>query len=513
MVVSTTGKMNSILVRGNWIISGSGKTRRIIKNGAILIENDIINAVGEYDRISRDYSFDVELGSDRHVVIPGFVNAHNHGRGLSAFQGGVSDAPLELWLPALFNSYETDLYWDTLLAAMDMISRGITSVLCHWCERDPGAKSYRDDLEKSISAFLQSGIRVAIAPIIYDQNRYAYLEEEKILSKLPSKMKYRLEGRGEDPSRIKHYFDTITHLKKKYSNRSDRIKFQYGPNGVQWCSDTLLQEIEMNMKRNDMRVHLHLLETKYQKKYGDLHFGKSVVRHLREIGLLDAQVSLAHCVWVSREDIELLSESKAICIHNPSSNLRLHSGIAPIATMLDNEVEVALGTDSTGLNDDDDMIQEMRLSWLLQRVPGLNSRYVSSSEVFDMATIGSAKAAGFADSIGSIEVGKKADLVLLDVRRAMSPIASHHIPILNLLLQRITKSDVDIVIIGGKIVFKEGRFIELNRTEVIEELMKTFTEPSKDDLDFASHLKKLLREYYTDWDKDEPRHRYNLMQD
>ena len=505
--------MNRILVRGKWIISSSGENQRVIKNGAILVENDIISAVGEYDRISRDYSYDAELGSERHIVIPGFVNAHNHGRGLSAFQGGVSDAPLELWLPTLFNSYETDLYWDTLLAAMDMVSRGITSVLCHWCERDPSAKSYRDDLEKSINAFLKSGMRVAIAPVIYDQNRYVYLEEEKILSKLPSKMKYMLESRDEDPSRIKHYFDTIAHLKKKYNNRSESIAFQYGPNGVQWCSDELLQEIEMNMKRNDMRVHLHLLETKYQKKYGDLYFGKSIVRHLREIGLLDAQVSLAHCVWVSREDIELLSESEAICIHNPSSNLRLHSGIAPIATMLDCGVKVAMGTDSTGLNDDDDMIQEMRLSWQLQRVPGLNSRYVSSSEVFNMATLGSAKATGFAESIGSIEVGKKADLVLLDIRRAMTPTASPSISMLDLLLQRITKSDVDLVLIGGKIVFKEGNFIELNRDEVIEELMKTFTEPSKEDLDFANHLKKLLLEYYSEWDRNEPGHRYNLMQE
>ena len=88
--------MNRILVRGKWIISSSEENRRVIKNGAILVENDIISAVGEYDRISRDYSFDAELGSERHIVIPGFVNAHNHGRGLSAFQGGVSDAPLEL---------------------------------------------------------------------------------------------------------------------------------------------------------------------------------------------------------------------------------------------------------------------------------------------------------------------------------------------------------------------------------------------------------------------------------
>ncbi|MHA1926528.1 MAG: amidohydrolase family protein, partial [Candidatus Thorarchaeota archaeon] len=502
-----------MLVKGKWIITNSGKNRRALKNGAIIIENDIISAIGDYDEISRDYSFDVELGSDKHAIIPGLVNAHNHGRGLSAFQGGVADAPLELWLPALFNSYETDLYWDTLLAAMDMISRGITSVLCHWCERDPSAESYRDDLEKSVKAFLKSGMRVAIAPVIYDQNRYAYLEEEKILSKLPGQMKYRLESRDEDPSRIKNYFDTINHFRKKYSNRSERIKFQYGPNGVQWCSDALLREVEMNKKRNGMRVHLHLLETKYQKKYGDLHFGKSVVQHLKEIGLLDAQVSFAHCVWVNREDIELFSESKSICIHNPSSNLRLHSGIAPITAMLDNGVDLALGTDSTGINDDDDLIQEMRLAWLLQRMPGLNSRYVSSSEVFDLATLGSAKAAGFSESIGSIEIGKKADLVLLDIRKAISPIRNPTIPILDFLLQRITKSDVDIVVIDGKKVFENGRSCDLNRAEVVEELKKSLVEPSKEDLEFASQLKKLLLEFYSEWDSDELRHRYNLMQD
>jgi cytosine/adenosine deaminase-related metal-dependent hydrolase len=282
---------------------------------------------------------------------------------------------------------------------------------------------------------------------------------------------------------------------------------------VQWCSDLLLQEIGENTKENDMRVHLHLLETKYQRKYGNLHFGKSVVSHLKEIGLLDAQVSLAHSVWVSKDDIELISKSEATCIHNPSSNLRLHSGIAPIAIMLDRGVDVALGTDSTGINDDDDLIQEMRLAWQLQRVPGLKSRYVSSSEIFRMATLGSAKATGFADSIGSLEVGKKADMVLLDIQRVSSPMASPSIPTLDLFLQRITKSDVDTVIIDGMIIYEKGRFIELNRDEVIEELMKTYVEPSKEDLDTASHVKKLLQEYYSEWDRDEPKYRFNMMQD
>lgn len=507
--------MFDTLVRGKWVIVCSSRNQQYIKNGAILVENDTIRAIGKYEKISKDYSFDLELGSDNSVVIPGFVNAHNHGRGLSAFQGGVSDAPLELWLPDLFNSYKTDLYWDTLLAAMDMISRGTTSVLCHWSEHDPGAKSYRDELEKSITAFLKSGMRVAIAPAISDQNRYAYFEETKLLSKLPTEKKLMFENTYEDSSRIKRYFDSIHHLKEKYRGQTERIVFQYGPMGVQWCSDHLLKEIKMKMTRNNMRIHLHLLETKYQKKYGDLHFSKSVVRYLKEIGLLDTNVSLAHCVWVSNEDIKLLSDSEATCIHNPSSNLRLHSGIAPVVTMLENGVNMALGTDSAGLNDDDDMIQEMRLCWLLHRLPGVNLRYPSSNEVFDMATSVAAKATGFTGSIGSIEVGKKADLVLLDSRRAMLPITSSRIPLLDVLLQRIRTSDIETVIIDGKIVFERGHFKELNRDIVIEELVKSYTELNNEDLEFVNQMKKLLKKLYSGWDKHKAHgaYEYNLIRD
>lgn len=506
--------MDNKLVRGKWVVCGSETNRKVIKNGAILIENNIIRAIGEYERIAKDYDFDFKLGSDNYAVIPGLVNAHIHGRGLSAFQGGVSDAPLELWLPDLFHTYKTDPYWDTLLAAMNMITLGTTCVLCHWCERDPGGKSYRDDMEKSIKAFLKSGLRVAFAPAITNQNKYAYFEEEKLLSKLPIEMKQKLEYRYDDSSRIKNYFDTFNHLSKKYCNQEDQITFQYGPMGVQWCSDELLQEIKMKaMKRNNTRIHLHLLETKYQKKYGDLLFGKSPIQHLKEIGFLDLNVSLAHCVWLNSEDIRLLSDSEAICIHNPSSNLRLHSGISPVATMLKNGVSVGLGTDSNGLNDDDDIIQEMRLCWLLHRLPGLNVQFPSSNQVFDMATSVAAKATGFAESIGSIEVGKKADLVLLDVRRATSPFMSSKIPLLDVLLQRITKSDIETVIIDGKIVFEKGHIQKPNRDEVIEELMKSFTELKNEDLEFVNNLKKLLREFYSGWDKHKAHsgHQYNLI--
>jgi len=503
--------MENKLVRGKWIVAGSGNGRKIIKNGAVLIEDGTIRAIGNYEKISKEYRYDYELGSEYSAVIPGLVNSHNHGRGLSAFQGGVSDAPLELWLPDLFNSYETDIYWDTLLAAFNMISKGTTTVLCHWCERDPADPMYREDLEKSISAFLKSGLRVAIAPVIHDQNKYTYSDESKILSKLPGYMKEEIVSNVEDSSRIKKYFHTITEMKNKYC-QNEKLTFQYGPNGVQWCSDDLLVQIRDKMTQNKMRVHLHLLETKYQREYSKQHFGVSTISHLEDIGFLGENTSLAHCVWLSTNDIEIISQTGVTCIHNPSSNLRLYSGIAPILALLEKDVKVALGTDSTALNDDDDIIQEMRLCWLLHRLPNIRTRGITSSEILDMATTHGATAAGFGDLIGGIEVGKKADMVLLETRRAIVPYLSLRIPPLDFLLQRITHDDVKTVIVDGHVVYENGLHRDCDPANIVAELRKSVKESPSKKADAVTRLKQLLKEHYENEELEEYQIKYKYNQ-
>ena len=494
--------MDTKLVRG-LVFSGDITKPTIIRDGAILVEGDMIRRVGKYEDVAKAYRYDSELGSDHHIVIPGLVNAHHHGRALSTLQAGVADGPLEVWLPDLFGSYRADIYCDTLLAAMNMIRLGTTTVLCHQCERDPAEVSYEEDLESSLQAFIDSGIRVGYAPAISDRNKYTYLNEEKWLSTLPKDVRDKLEPfREDDSSRLKRYFSTFGYLREKYHGAQGRVQLLYGPHGPEWCSDQLFEEIGKRAKQHNLNIHMHLSETKYQKRHADLTYGKSAIEHLKDIDLLGPHVSFAHCVWLTAQEIRLLSETGAIPVHNPSSNLRLHSGISPVVSMTRAGVPVALGTDSTGLNDDDDMIQEMRLCWLIHRLPGVTSAYLESTRVFDMATTAGAKAAGFERQVGAIEVRRKADLVLLDGRRILSPLMSSRIPLSDVILQRAKASDIDTVIIDGKVALREGRFPEFNEDSTLKRLTKSIVEPDTGRVRDIDAIKKSLREFYGKWDNE-----------
>jgi len=199
---------------------------------------------------------------------------------------------------------------------------------------------------------------------------------------------------------------------------------------------------------------------------------------------------------------KIYPQKGAIPVHNPSSNLRLHSGISPVVSMTRAGVRVALGTDSTGLNDDDDMIQEMRLCWLIHRLPGVTSAYLESTRVFDMATTAGAKAAGFERQVGAIEVRRKADLVLLDGRRILSPLMSSRIPLSDVILQRAKASDIDTVIIDGKVALREGRFPEFNEDSTLKRLTKSIVEPDTGRVRDIDAIKKSLRELYGKWDNE-----------
>ncbi len=195
-----------------------------------------------------------------------------------------------------------------------------------------------------------------------------------------------------------------------------------------------------------------------------------------------------------------LSDSGAVSVHNPSSNLRLHSRISPVIPMIRRGITVGLRTDATGQNEDDDMIQEMRLAWTLHRVPGVRSECLSSSQVLDMATAGSARATGVGSEIGSIEVGRKADLVLLDARGMLWPYTSSRIPLLDVMLQSVKASDVDTVIVDGEVLFEGGKFEKLDMDKVVGELTKSIADEKGDRARLAENLRNSLREFYGRWD-------------
>jgi cytosine/adenosine deaminase-related metal-dependent hydrolase len=184
--------MTTKLVRGKWVIKGSGRKRQPIKDGAVYIEGTEIRDVGPYESLKKKHSFDVELGSDRHIVMPGFVNSHDHGKGLTFLQRGVMDGPLETWLHEFFGkvTFGEDTYQNVLLSCAKQILNGVTSTLLNFYGPVElmDFENYRKDIDAGARACIDSGMRVAFAPHVYDRNRVVYMDDE-FLPKFPPALK------------------------------------------------------------------------------------------------------------------------------------------------------------------------------------------------------------------------------------------------------------------------------------------------------------------------------------
>ena len=202
-------------------------------------------------------------------------------------------------------------------------------------------------------------------------------------------------------------------------------------------------------------MHIHLVESVYQKLYGLKTWEKTPVAHLEELGFLGPELSCAHSVWLTEGDIDLLAGNNATVCHNPSSNLRLKNGIAPVNPMLAKGLNVALGTDSTAINDDDDMLQEMRLVSKLHRQPAVGAPAVDSHQVLKMATVNAAQPTFFHDRIGTLEKGRRADVVLLDLTSIEEPYLDTEVQVVDALLYRGKSDSVDTVIIDGEVVLRD----------------------------------------------------------
>ena len=243
-----------------------------------------------------------------------------------------------------------------------MIEAGVTTCLHYNSSRGPA--QYENDLRDRIKAYREAGIRVSFGLDIRNRNHVVYGDEE-FLATLPPTLRERAREKLAQPRTAdpEDYFRLVSELDDEMRNDPEgRIKLFLTPAGPQWCTEDLLQAIRRIADERHLGIQIHVLETKYQRAYFLRTYGKSAVEWLDELGFLSPQVSLAHGVWLSEHDIGLVARRGSAVVHNPSSNLRLKSGIAPLAFLHRAGIQLALGLDSSTLNDDMDMLQEMRLS-------------------------------------------------------------------------------------------------------------------------------------------------------
>jgi len=400
-----------------------------IKKGSLLIQNDKIVEIS--DRIDSNDADEI-INAESKVLIPGMVNTHTH-LSMTLMRGLADDMPLETWLNNHIWPVESELngehcYAGALLACAEMIKSGTT------CFND--MYFFMDHVARAAD---ESGIRGMLSHGMIDF--------------------------GDEDKRRQEFKESIRIIKKCHNTGNGRIKVAFGPHSPYTCSKELLEGVKTEAAKYGVRIHIHISETK--KEVSDIleTHGMRPFEYLDDMGFLGNEVTAAHAVWVSESEIEIIKERDVKLSHNPSSNMKLSSGVSPVSELLAKGVCVSMGTDGPASNNNMDLLEEMKIAALLQKVNTMNPTVLAAEEVFKMATINGASSLGLENEIGSIDVGKKADIVLVNMKAAhLTPLRN---PVSHLVYSA-NGGDVDTVICNGEILMKNKELLTLDETMVLE---------------------------------------------
>lgn len=496
--------MARTIVRGRYVIvAPKAEGSDVLQDGAVAFENGVIDDVGPFPEVQERHPGARVLGGPGYIVLPGLVNSHHHANGASSLHFGIQDGVLEPWIVRRMGMKRIDPYLNAAYSAIKALRSGTTTVMANHV---PGAAAtVADDAEAVMRAFDDAGMRACYSLSWRTQNLIVYQDDDEFLSTVPEDLakdvKALLKG-GELPPDV--YFAFYDRLLSSLGESSKpRLRVGLSPSNIQWCSDESLRDVRSYVTDHGLVIHMHLLETFYQREYASRTYGKSAVAHLQDLGYLGPDVSLAHSVWLTDHDIDILAETGAQVCHNASSNLKLQSGIAPVARLQERGATVALGTDTMALNDDDDLFQDMRLVAQLHRGPGLASRPLTADEVLTMATVNGAVATGFGDTLGSLEPGRGADMVLLDVERLQRTGLDAVAGPVDAIVYLASGRDVDTVIIDGRVVVEGGRVFSLDEDDIsqrfFDELMRQPTPDEQRQAEIAEALVPHVEDFYRDW--------------
>jgi cytosine/adenosine deaminase-related metal-dependent hydrolase len=463
--------MPSSLVRGKYVICRVDSKGRpaIVADGGVFQRDGMIVEVGQADDLIARHRPDMVLGTSDDVVFPGLVNSHHH-VGLTPLQLGSPDMALELWVVHRFGARAVDLYLDTLYSAFELVESGVTTVQhLHGRVAAPVERIVRA-ADEVMRAYDEVGMRVSYSFGIRDQNRLIHGEaDEDLVRRLPTDLAADVAAfLKRQTLTADEGVEIFEAVHRNYAGR-ERVRVQLAPGNLHWCSDRALELVADTARRYGVTRHMHLAETAYQKEYARRRTGTTAVRHLHRLGVLGPDLTLGHGVWLTEDDIDLLAETGTCICHNCSSNLRLRSGIAPLNVFRERGIRVGLGIDEAGINDNRDMLQEMRLVLRLHRVPGMEEGVPTCADVFRMATEEGAWTTPFGTQIGVLEPGRAADLVMVPWKSIAYPFLDPDVSILDAIVQRATGT-VDTVVVAGEPILRGGRFTRIDKEAALEEL-------------------------------------------
>jgi len=357
--------------------------------------------------------------------------------------------------------------------------------------------------EKAIRGYKKVGIRFAFSPGVRNINMLAY-DDTNFFATLPSDLQEfcRPMVYFDKETVVDNYFNLFEYLYSHYNSDDTRIIF--GPTWAHGCTDEFHQRVKARADElGKIQIHTHTLQTPHQKAYGLKKYGKSLLAHLDEIGLVDKNLTLGHAVYVNESDIELLASRGASVTHHPSCNFAVRNGIAPVYYLYKAGVNVALGIDDKSINDDEDIIMELRMIHRLHRVSGFdlaNTPALNAFDVLKMGTTNAARVCGFEGELGALKPGMKADAILVDLHEIMEdPWISPNLNIAEVFLHRAKGVHVNTVIVGGKVVMEDGKFLTVDVGELYKEVREQAERGiSPQQRQFAETFQK-IKPYYHKW--------------
>jgi len=404
-------------------------------------------------------------------VMPALVNAHDHGRAVRTSSLGAGGKPLETWLQYQALIPAVDPYLVAIVALSRAALGGVGVLMMH-LTRPQGLTDLPHEAATIARAASDVGIRIGFAVSMRDRNPLVYGPSEPILNALPPQARRGVEAIvSRPPLQPKAFVALVDEVASAAAG--PLFDVQFGPNGVQWCSDSLLAAIAEASQRTGRRIHMHLLETRYQRAWADANHPQGIVKHLDALGLLSPRLTLAHCVWARADELELLAARGVTIAVNSSSNLHLRSGIAPIARLAAAGCRMALGIDGGALDDDDDALRELRL-WHLLHVGNGFDVAVNREQLLRAAFAnGRFSVTNHADD-GALRPGGPADLLLLDWAAIDDDRLGADIDALQLVLTRAAARHIRELIVAGRTVVKNGAVISVDfdaaRTEFVGRL-------------------------------------------
>ncbi len=417
-----------ILIKNGTILT-MDPANSVIENGVVGINNDLIAFIG-IDNGCLDAEKVIDAGNG--LILPGLINGHTHAA-MTLFRGLADDLPLMEWLnnhifPAESRINPDFVYTGTLLACAEMILSGTTT----FCDM----YLFEGDAARACS---EAGMRALMGEVLYDFDSPNY-------------------------GPIANGFAYTASLIERWHN-DPVISIAVEPHSLFTCSPDLLAAANELSIRRGIPLIIHLAETEDETRHVEKIYGKRPVKHLDSLGVLGPNVIACHCVHLDAEDIEILCEKKVKVIHNPESNMKLASGIAPVHEMITAGITVGIGTDGCASNNDLDLFGEMDTAAKLQKIRKMDTTVMDALTVLRMATIQGARALGIEKLTGSIEVGKRADVIVIDTNKP------HLTPIYNPfshLVYSARGSDVVHSIINGRLVMSERRLLTIDLECLLE---------------------------------------------